>query len=135
MITQQDYFNQLLNDKQKSYEALVFVQLARIEFICSQDDSTSGKITVMMPDGTHSQMIKEDMKVAYINSVRGLYMLMAVKMSIREKKKIKLPMETKQDADNNMAVLFNHIHKTGIFGRRTIGIVVDWNKKWLKQSQ
>jgi len=123
--SQQNYFDLISEDKKKSYEGLCFGQLARCLFIGSLDMTYPGKVFIIDAEGHSKEIIRDDYKDAFINSVKRLSQLMKFKMD----KKLEFPEGTYEEAEKNFDELLTHLHDKGIFGRSTMMIVLDWRKQ------
>jgi len=121
--SQANYFDMLSDDKRKSYEGLVFGQLARCLFIGSLDMTNAGKVFIQDAQGNAREIVRDNFENAFINSVKRLYQLMRFKM-----KNITLSFKerTYEEAEDNFDTLLTHIHESGIFGRNTMVMVLDW---------
>lgn len=121
------YFKFLEDDKLKSYDSLVFVQIARCLFIGSNDNSTSGKMWIQDAAGNHREIIRDDYSVAFINSVRMLHSLMEKKVGAKLIKNLEIDkMKTYEDAHLVFRKLMEMNHTSGLFGHKDLMVV--WGK-------
>lgn len=122
MYNQEDYFKFLDDSKQRSYEGLVFGQLARCMFIGSMDMTNAGKVFIQDAQGNAREIVRDDYSNAFIHSVKRLYQLMRIKMA----HKLIFKQKTLEEAEDNFDLLLEHIHDSGIFGRDMMMCVLDW---------
>ena len=123
-----NYFKLLEEDKDKSYEGLVFAQLARTLFVGSLDTSNPGKVQIQEPDGSFRVIVRDDNERAFINSTRMLYQLMKERLTRKQRERIHWSEDTIEEARQNLEILLEHLHDTGIFGRRSLTVVLDWRQ-------
>jgi len=126
MIANQDnYFRMIDDNKQRTYEGLVFGQLARCMFLGSMDLTNAGKVFIQNEAGGVREIVRDDFSNAFINSVRRLYQLMKVKM----KDELSFNKKTFEEAEENFDKLLEHIHKSELFGNDDSTIVYTTIKK------
>lgn len=115
---QKNYFKLLEDDKKKSFEWLLFAQLARCMFVGSLDKTNPGKVFIQDTQGNAKEIVREDNKDAFINSVNMLYYLLEQKLDKETLQGIKKNPDYDQ-ARENFRIILKHIHrKSPIFGSK-----------------
>jgi hypothetical protein len=111
-------------EKMRTYESLFFYQIGRVMMFGSFENKNSGRCHLQNPDGTHSEIIRDDFNSAFINSVKMLYYLSMPKLNkdLNELILTLFPL----DRDNAEAVfncIMQYAHTTGLFGKQYLTVI------------
>lgn len=131
---EKNYFDFMQDDYLKSYEGMVYAQIGRCMWIGSLDTSYPGKQLVQDERGNTVEIIREDLRVSFINSVKRLYDLVEVRLNQDKKYNYNIQdYGPEKEIDNNYLLaqsnfkqIMKHIHTSGIFGHQALVVVWDW---------
>ena len=108
------------------FEKMLFAAIARCLWLGSMDTTNSGVVRVQEPSGNFKDIVRDDYKCAFINAVRMLQSVLRYKMK-------GVVIEDYQNDYQKAIIAFDTmmdwIHKYGIFGSQSLGIIWDWRYK------
>lgn len=141
MKQDKSYFDIAFNEKDKSYDTLIFAHIAHCLYIGSLDTTNAGLVWVHDATGNAREIVRDDNKVAFINSVRTMFELVRTAI-IRESdsKGYKYNLKDNEpwsydDAWFNLREIMTHLHRSGIFGKEKLMIIWDWEVERQKIKQ
>lgn len=126
MITsEKNYFDFADTTRQKSYESIVFAQLAHTMFMGSLDDTNAGRVRIQDEKGEIKEIIRTDYRQAFKNATFTLYQLVVTRMDKEYIADLK-PWANYADYRHNFSKILKHLHKSGLFGKHQLMVVWDW---------